>query len=479
MEEAIINLENQYESLLIDAKGRKRARFVIVPKEVISLLQGVWNLEQQQDDNCFVRTPDSSNSINNNDPTVLVTPPRTSSTQTNITHAPKKKKTKMMNKEVKTKLHSPRERGRDGSHNVDRVSRHMKAVQSYSDNLKNYAVQSEGFPCIGADAEIFKGQGKEKVTHAKLQLQATLAETLTQMGYMSYNKGSNGIGDTDDMDEQLLLQGQQVDFHVSFLQTVGQSMAQEPHIDFRWDRVQQQPHEVAEEMESSSDVVVGGGGRKRSSSSSPTRRCHARQRCRTSKRNRKASYMDRVPFVAFVPLVKEGMRIELWKDCTQMVSKPDELEKKVIDEGDDVGDDDDASDDSHNHYNIGTLVDIPLGILLLVRGDVVHAGGFMTANNGNPRVHLYIYRSFLGEEHAINTSNTYTFPAAASQSSPSSNGGSSSPSRIRTTTTTTTTKTRRLGELYKHAPGVTTAKEVVTTNSIIRISPFLASKHSH
>lgn len=42
--------------------------------------------------------------------------------------------------------------------------------------------------------------------------------------------------------------------------------------------------------------------------------------------------------------------------------------------------------------NRETLIHLQLGEIMILRGDVVHAGGFQTAKNGNPRGHLYLYK---------------------------------------------------------------------------------------
>ena len=45
--------------------------------------------------------------------------------------------------------------------------------------------------------------------------------------------------------------------------------------------------------------------------------------------------------------------------------------------------------------------------MLLLRADVVHAGGFATAASGNPRGHCYIYKTPRGAAHSYPLSNCY------------------------------------------------------------------------
>ncbi|KAL7564762.1 hypothetical protein ACA910_010169 [Epithemia clementina (nom. ined.)] len=371
----IQNLESLYSSLLLDYKGRKRATFVAVPPEVIGLLQGVWQLPVDGDG--AAATTDTSK----NTSTKTVTPPKSSTP----------------------------------SSSKDRVSRRLQNVQSYSPNLKNYAVKSEGFPCSGADGEIFRSMGKAQVNAAKLELQSTLASTLLQMGYMG---GSSHT-----------ILAPPVDFHVSFLQTVDLSLAQDPHIDFLWEKVLDDDDDEDHYLTHSSGWC--------SSSSLSLRKTHTSQiqsSRRASQRHRKNPYMERVPFVAFIPLVEEGMQIEIWKDNNFQTD-----EKQNDNDETPTG----TTTTTTNTATTGVVVDIPFGTMLLARGDVIHAGGFMTAPNGNPRAHLYVYQG--GEAHAINSSNTYTFPSQPS---------------------------RRLNEVYKHAPGLRVASEQkISKFSVTRISP--------
>lgn len=59
-------------------------------------------------------------------------------------------------------------------------------------------------------------------------------------------------------------------------------------------------------------------------------------------------------------------------------------------------------------HEYGSLVHIAYGKILLLRADVVHAGGF--ANNvetGDPRAHFYIHKLPGGVLHELQLSNSY------------------------------------------------------------------------
>jgi len=63
----------------------------------------------------------------------------------------------------------------------------------------------------------------------------------------------------------------------------------------------------------------------------------------------------------------------------------------------------------------GRLVKIPYGQILLLRADVVHAGGFLTTtttgaddhHQGQPRGHMYVYKTPYGAGHPYPLSNCY------------------------------------------------------------------------
>jgi hypothetical protein len=57
----------------------------------------------------------------------------------------------------------------------------------------------------------------------------------------------------------------------------------------------------------------------------------------------------------------------------------------------------------------GVVVFIPYGKMLLLRANVVHAGGFRPqGNDGNRRCHLYVYKKS-GVQHDLLPSNLYNF----------------------------------------------------------------------
>lgn len=123
--------------------------------------------------------------------------------------------------------------------------------------------------------------------------------------------------------------GQDIEFYLSFMKTKNRTVAQDPHIDFKFPAVD--PWYVDE--------------------SPSTRR---------AKRGRRHDYTERVPFIAFFPLTEAGMAVEVWP------ARAD-----------------------HRTGRDGVLVHIPFGSMMIARGDVVHAGGFSSFPNGNPRCHLY------------------------------------------------------------------------------------------
>jgi hypothetical protein len=84
-------------------------------------------------------------------------------------------------------------------------------------------------------------------------------------------------------------------------------------------------------------------------------------------------------------LTEDGMTIEVWK------ARNDHMLPE--------NDDDDT----------GVLIQIPFGQVLLLRADVIHAGGFCTAKSGNPRCHLYVYKTPNGAMHSLSLKNCYDF----------------------------------------------------------------------
>jgi hypothetical protein len=94
---------------------------------------------------------------------------------------------------------------------------------------------------------------------------------------------------------------------------------------------------------------------------------------------RNSNYKEWVPFIALFPVTTDGMTVEVWNARSRR-------------------DKDDKT---------GCLVHITYGKILLLRADVVHAGGFKTAASGNPRCHFYVYKTPGGVAHSTPLSNSY------------------------------------------------------------------------
>jgi hypothetical protein len=140
---------------------------------------------------------------------------------------------------------------------------------------------------------------------------------------------------------------QSIQMFLSFLKTL-RTEVQPPHIDFQWEDINPADFKAR----------------------------HPR-----SYRN---NYKEWVPFIALFPLTKDGMTIQVWH----------------------------ARDNKHNQPacpadETGVVVDIPFGTVLLLRADVVHAGGFLSAVSGNPRGHFYIYKTPRAVQHSYPLSNCY------------------------------------------------------------------------
>jgi hypothetical protein len=148
---------------------------------------------------------------------------------------------------------------------------------------------------------------------------------------------------------------QDVEWYLSFLKTE-KTDTQPPHIDFHWDKI-------------------------------------SRAHFKSSRSCRKVRYNEWRPFIAVCPLTSEGMTIEVWNARTNHdVAECEEEET-------------------------GVMVHIPYGMLLLLRCDVVHAGGFMTSplGSGNPRCHFYIYKTPYGALHDYPNSNCYNVKVGSKQ----------------------------------------------------------------
>jgi hypothetical protein len=137
---------------------------------------------------------------------------------------------------------------------------------------------------------------------------------------------------------------QQVQWYLSFLRTMTETNVQRPHIDFKWNDI--------------CPPVEGKGSHSRSF---------------------RGNYREWVPFIALFPVTRAGMTIEVWNARNDHQSGQEEK---------------------------GVLVKIEHNSILLLRADVIHAGGFMDDHDGNPRAHLYIYKSD-GVPHTVQVSNSY------------------------------------------------------------------------
>jgi hypothetical protein len=143
---------------------------------------------------------------------------------------------------------------------------------------------------------------------------------------------------------------QKVQFYLSFLKSL-HTEVQPPHIDYQWDVVQP-----------------------------PSRR---------RPRGYRGNFEEYVPWIALFPLTEAGMTVEVWGAR-------------------------DRHDPARLQPEKGRLVDVPYGEMLLLRADVVHAGGFTTCGSGNPRGHLYIYKTPHGVQHSTPLKNAYDINVASS-----------------------------------------------------------------
>jgi hypothetical protein len=139
---------------------------------------------------------------------------------------------------------------------------------------------------------------------------------------------------------------QNIQLYLSFMKTL-EADVQDPHIDYQWPDVEPSDFDP----------------------NKPPRRFIA------------GNYKKWVPFIALFPVTADGMTVEVWNARSEH-SHPT-LDKK------------------------GCLVHIPYGKILLLRADVVHAGGFITAASGNPRCHFYVYKDPDGVVHSTPLSNSY------------------------------------------------------------------------
>lgn len=142
---------------------------------------------------------------------------------------------------------------------------------------------------------------------------------------------------------------QHLEFYPSFLHSIGHKV-QAPHIDYKWESVRT-------------------GAPKTGS--------------RTRGFNPMTNFNHQVPLIVLFPISTDGMVVEVWPD------------------------------QDGNDPVVGKVVFLQLGQILVLRGDVVHAGGFSLGESTCPRVHLYLYRH-PGRKHDYPLSNVYQSEAGVS-----------------------------------------------------------------
>lgn len=140
---------------------------------------------------------------------------------------------------------------------------------------------------------------------------------------------------------------QNIELHLSFLKTM-ETEVQPPHIDYQWEAIE--PSYFTK-----------------------------------TPRSYRGNYKEWVPFVALFPLTFDGMTVEVWHARKSHTDPPAQNQT-------------------------GAIVTIPFGSLLLLRADVIHAGGFQTSYTGNPRAHFYIYKTPGGVQHSYPLANCYVLP---------------------------------------------------------------------
>jgi hypothetical protein len=184
-------------------------------------------------------------------------------------------------------------------------------------------------------------------------------------GFLFEGKPKNIIGE---MEQRLTLlvkdslrtidycsSNQKVTWYLSFLYTEWFHL-QRPHVDYKWDKITQTKETTP-----------------------PRMKREALQRSRCSSRCLVTNFKHSIPFIALFPLTKAGMYVEVWKWREKHTSDINEM---------------------------GVLVHIPYGEILLLHADVVHAGGFRDSQDGNPRAHFYIHKSD-GVPHQGSLHNSY------------------------------------------------------------------------
>jgi hypothetical protein len=201
--------------------------------------------------------------------------------------------------------------------------RKTRTISQTDSNLVQFPMEAEGVPALHGQRE-----SKEVSDKAERRLKAILKTELQSCDLME----SSNSRDANNKPQTL-------SFYLTLLKTDGNTVPQDPHIDFKWTSVDEELMSVV-------------------------RHC----------KNKKYNHV--VPLIALFPLTKEGMIIEIWPDEPVTGDK------------------------------VGQLVQIQYGTILILRGDVVHAGGFCSGPQGNPRAHMYLYRD-PGKSHDHPTSNLF------------------------------------------------------------------------
>lgn len=148
---------------------------------------------------------------------------------------------------------------------------------------------------------------------------------------------------------------QRIQFYVTYMKTQeGETKPQDPHIDFaNWANVA---------MDHTETVIL-----------------------RSRRGGKKFDYKRWVPFIALFPLTTDGMNVEIWHARGN------------------------HQHPVHHSDGEGRIIFIPYGEIVLLRGDVVHAGGFATKQSTeNPRCHLFVYKYPGGVAHDLANKNCYT-----------------------------------------------------------------------
>jgi hypothetical protein len=351
---------------------------------------------------------------------------------------------------------------------VDRVDRKLKAVQSFFPNLLNYALTSPGFPSVASGADdgaIFQSFGS-RVQEAQDILTAMLHQQLVDMQhadytqriifYLSFLKSKDYMLQDAHIDYQWPtvdpFREDKDDGVVNYCEDDDDDGDGEDYGD--GEDIEQQQQQQQKEDDNVVSSASAGASRKRkktttsrrvtmtSSSDSSNSTSRSNRRTVSCRRNssttrgqnrlKRQTYKKRVPFIALFPLTEAGMTIEIWKargpdhkptstttttkatttttgdnknvaaDTTTTTTSTIEEQQQLQQAG--------GGADKQEKEDCGKIVHLPFGTMALMRGDILHAGGFINnEKTGDPRAHLYVYRDD-GELHDLNIKNSYDVP---------------------------------------------------------------------